>query len=116
MARSQGARQAANLRAADRAVEDRRQAQQNPFGGVFAREAFPWEDIDGNCLVDGLAYTCRQGRAVTISPTADGGAVKVTLWADGNKHVAYAATGEDFNTLMEALGPPSAPAAEPKTP
>lgn len=111
--RPQRDRQAEALRDAGRKADSGKAASEAPWGGshLFQRELFPFSQIDAATLADGVAYTLGQGNALTLSLTADGGAVKVTVWVNGKKHVAYAASSEQFDIIMSALGEPSTDAA-----
>lgn len=106
MARSPQSRAGALVRQLDAAQADRERARESVFGGVFDREPFDFAGIDAAGLADGLAHQLGSGNAVTLSLTADGGAVKVTVWVGGKKSVAYAATTELFDAIFAALGPP----------
>lgn len=106
MARSSGPRQAAALRTVAKAAEARERRSVNPFAHQFQREAFDWVGVDAAVVVDGIASSIGAGSAVTISATADGGAIKVSVWVGDQKYAAYAATPELLNELFFALSSP----------
>jgi hypothetical protein len=97
----------ATFRSVERAETQKRVTQQSPFGNIFARASFDWEEVDMATFVDGVAYSTSLGRSVTISATADGGAIKVSIWENNQKHEAYAGTCETLNAIFAALGPPT---------
>jgi len=107
-------RQADALRTAGKQGDSRKAASEAPWGGshLFERETFDFTEVDAALLADGIAYTLCQGNALTLSLTSDGGAVKFTLWQGGSKHVAYAASKEQFDALTAALGEPATDAAK----
>jgi hypothetical protein len=107
-------RQSDALRTAGKQGEGRKAASEAPWGGshLFEREVFDFSEVDTALLADGIAYTLKQGNALTLSLTSDGGAVKFTLWQGGSKHVAYAASASQFDTLTSALGEPLTDAAK----
>lgn len=106
MARPTGKGPGAQFRVIETAETKKRAAQNSLFGGSFVRDAFDWEDVDAATLTDGIAHSLSVGRAITLSLTADGGAVKVSVWENNAKHQAYAADASTFNDLMGVLGPP----------
>lgn len=83
----------------------RRKAAQDVFGH-YARTTFVWEGVRAGLVLDAIIAVLNRGDAVTLSLTADGGAVKLTLWRDGTKHVGYAATDDALHELCEAMTPP----------
>jgi hypothetical protein len=97
----------ATFRSVERAETQKRVAQQSPFGGIFARASFDWEEVDAATFVDGFAYSSAIGRSVTVSATSDGGAIKVSVWENNQKHEAYAGTCDTLNAIFAALGPPA---------
>jgi hypothetical protein len=80
----------ATFRSVERAETQKRVTQQSPFGNVFARASFDWEEVDMATFVDGVAYSTSLGRSVT-----------------NQKHEAYAGTCETLNAIFAALGPPT---------
>lgn len=98
--------QAQPLRIAAKAQEARTRATYDPFKHLYIREAFDWVPCDAPTLADGIAGSLRAGNAITFSATPDGGAVKVTVWVEGQKYTAYAANAEALNELMAALTSP----------
>jgi hypothetical protein len=54
-------------------------------------------------LMDTLSVALAAGCGVLISPTSDGGALSVTLYAADQRHRAYASSAEDFHTILEAV-------------
>lgn len=103
MAGSRGARQAAAFRAAEPKIDRAATAKAAPWAGVYAREPFAWDSIAGDSLADGIGAVLRAGNAITLGLTTDGGAVRITVWQGGQKHVAYAAVPEVFDDLMAVL-------------
>lgn len=106
MARTQRPGERASIRAISEAAADRQSEKANPFARMYARTTFSFDRIDSATFIDGVAHSLGEGHAITLSLTADGGALKVTLWAGGKKHIAYAADDETTNEIFEALGPP----------
>jgi hypothetical protein len=101
-------RQRTAFKDAGRKAERSKTASEAPWGGshLFERELFPFADVDAAALADGIAATLAAGNAITLSLTADGGAVKVTLWVKGVKHVAYCANSDQLDIIMGALQQP----------
>lgn len=54
-------------------------------------------------LMDTLSVALAAGCGVLISPTSDGGALSVTVYAGDQRHRAYAASAEDFHSILEAV-------------
>jgi hypothetical protein len=103
----------ANFRAVENAEAKERHDRDSVFGMVYARESFSWDDVDPATFLDAFAHSTSLGRAITVSLTADGGAIKVSFWQNNAKHQGYAGNAERLNQMMEALGPPLAiPSAE----
>ncbi len=98
------ARQGQPFKAQAQRSDSSRQARQNLFGD-FSRTTFVWEGVNAGLVLDGIIAVLNAGDAVTLSLTADGGAVKLTLWRDNVKHVGYAATDDQLHELCEAMMP-----------
>jgi hypothetical protein len=59
--------------------------------------------IPAQDLMDALAVAFASGCAVLMSPTSDGGAVSVTLYAGDQRHRAYATSAEEFAETLLAV-------------
>lgn len=81
---------------------DSRAARQNLFGD-YARTTFRWEGVNAGLVLDGIISALNRGDAVTLSLTPDGGAVKLTWWKGGEKHVGYAADDDALHALAGVL-------------
>jgi hypothetical protein len=103
MARTPRKGPGADFRSVERAAAVRRVKRQSPFEAYAARPGFDFADISAPALCDGLHHALTRGAAVTFSLTRDGGAIKVSIWLDDQKHEAYAGDAETFNALLESL-------------
>jgi hypothetical protein len=103
MASSRSKGTGANLGTIETQAHKRRKARQSPFEGYAARPSFDFADVSPATLTDGISHALTRGVAITFSLTADGGAIKVSIWLDNQKHQAYAADSETFNAMMESL-------------
>lgn len=103
MARIPGKGPGPTLRAVEAAAEKRKRARQSPFESYAARPSFDFADLHPATVCDGLHHALARGVAVTLSMTADGGAVKLSIWVDNQKYQAYAGDAATLNALFEAL-------------
>lgn len=107
-------RQAAAFRDGAKAADRGKAESEAPWGGshLFEREMFPFSEVHSATFMDGLGATLAAGNAITLSLTRDGGAVKVSLWVKGVKHVAYAASSDQLDIIMASLLPATTDAAK----
>lgn len=103
MARTRSSGTSAAFRNVEEAASKRKKARLSPFEAYASRPGFDWTDVSPATVVDGLHHALTRGAAVTVSLTGDGGAVKLTVWLDNNKHYGYAGDAETLNALFEAL-------------
>lgn len=54
-------------------------------------------------LMEALAIVCTSGCAVLFSPTSDGGAISVTVYAGDERQKDYASSAEEFASLLMAV-------------
>jgi hypothetical protein len=56
--------------------------------------------IEPQVLMDALAVACAAGCAVMFSPTSDGGALGVIVYAGEQRHRGWASDAEEFGALL----------------
>lgn len=98
------AQSGSTFKAAANSGSARRKVSANVFEHL-PRTTFVWEGVNAGLVLDGIIGALNAGDAVTLSLTSDGGAVKLTLWRDGQKHVGYAATDDQLHELAELMKP-----------
>jgi hypothetical protein len=103
MGTTQGKGTGAAFKRAEQQASKRQQARSSPFERYASRPDFDWGDVSAPSLCDGVHHALAGGAALTLSLTGDGGAVKVTVWANNQKHAAYAADGDTLNELFGLL-------------
>lgn len=58
---------------------------------------------DTAALHAAMAVACAAGCGLLISPTSDGGALSVTLYAGDQRHRGYASSSMEFQSLLQAV-------------